>query len=117
MISREELEKIIYDDNDMYPDKHDLALDMRKLMDRIDELETDLLIAHSYADSLINQLKGDFLPKDIENLRNANGKFAEENCELKQFILDLFRDFDFDNPNRTFETLALAYDKYKLGNS
>lgn len=43
----------------------------------------------SYCDRLVEVGKLPCLPKDLENLRNANAKFAQENYELNVAIKDL----------------------------
>jgi len=60
--------------------------DLRKLlkasMKRVSELEAELAESRAYADKLAEGLP--CLPADIENLREANAHFAQENFELKQ---------------------------------
>jgi len=52
--------------------------------DRLEELEIQLKEAQDYADKLIEHKDMICLPKDLENLREANTHFAQENFELKQ---------------------------------
>lgn len=50
---------------------------------------TDYVELSDYADSLVDFSKIPCLPKDLENLRNANAYFAEQNCLLEAEILKL----------------------------
>ena len=52
--------------------------------DRLEELEIQLKEAQDYADKLVEHKDMVCLPKDLENLREANAHFAQENFELKQ---------------------------------
>lgn len=52
----------------------------REAMER---LKTEVQEAEAYADRLVQHIDMVCLPKDLENLREANGSFAEENEMLK----------------------------------
>lgn len=51
---------------------------------RLQELEHQLAESKEYADRLVEGMP--YLPKDIEILREANGIFADENEQYKQYI-------------------------------
>jgi len=52
--------------------------------DRLEELEGQLKEAQDYADKLVKHKDMVCLPKDLENLREANSHFATENHILKE---------------------------------
>jgi hypothetical protein len=52
--------------------------------DRLEELEEQLKEAQDYADKLVEHKDMVCLPKDLENLREANSHFATENHILKE---------------------------------
>ena len=49
-----------------------------------EELRKDLEFWINYADKLVAHKQMVCLPKDLENLREANEHFAQDNFELKQ---------------------------------
>ena len=51
---------------------------------RLEELEEQLKEAQDYADKLVEHKDMVCLPKDLENLREANSYFATENHMLKE---------------------------------
>lgn len=51
---------------------------------RLEELEEQLKEAQDYADKLVEHKDMVCLPKDLENLREANSHFATENHILKE---------------------------------
>ena len=55
-----------------------------KLHEENEELKKDLVDLMNYADKLAAHKDMVCLPKDLENLRQANEHFAQENYELKQ---------------------------------
>ena len=57
------------------------------LMDR-EILEQQLLESQQYADKLADGLPEGMLPADIDNLREANAAFADENMKLKEELLE-----------------------------
>jgi len=52
--------------------------------DRLEELEEQLQKAQDYAERLVEHKDMVCLPKDLENLREANSHFATENHILKE---------------------------------
>jgi len=52
--------------------------------ERLQELDQKLTESEEYADRLVEGMP--YLPKDIEILREANGLFADENEQYKQYI-------------------------------
>jgi hypothetical protein len=57
------------------------------LMDR-EVLEQQLLESQQYADKLADGLPEGMLPADINNLREANAAFHDENMKLKEELLE-----------------------------
>lgn len=57
-----------------------------------EELEKALKEAHDYADRLVQHKNMVCLPKDLENLREANAGFAAENAQLKEKLKSMKHD-------------------------
>ncbi len=77
---------------DIYSEDGIANLAIAEAADRLEELELQLKEAQDYADKLIEHKDMICLPKDLENLREANTHFAQENFELKKRIEELEKD-------------------------
>ena len=78
----ETLEWLIQD----YDDGSSVALSvvsLRMILNEHAHLEEELATSMAYADKLAAGLPDGMLPKDVEVLRRANSRFAEENAALK----------------------------------
>ena len=76
-----------------------------KLHEENEELKKDLEFWINYADKLVAHKEMVCLPKDLENLRQANEHFAQENFELKEKLKNannMLEPVDKDHPKETY---------------
>jgi chromosome segregation ATPase len=62
------------------------CMDIEHLAEFTKGLERENAELRAYADKLAQGLPDGMLPKDVENLRDANLAFANENAELKEWV-------------------------------
>lgn len=59
-----------------------------------DGLQRELSEMTAYADKLADGFPEGMLPKDVEVLREANAKLAEEVCEYRGLLIELYNDIN-----------------------
>jgi hypothetical protein len=73
------------------------------------QLERELAEMTAYADKLAAGFPEGMLPKDIEVLREANAKLAEEVCEYRGLLIELYNDLNIIHSGNAVRKLSKMF--------